>query len=128
VFVTANSEIESLPALTANSVWPSGTSAIAPWEPRFAPVPRPPLGTVPAYVSVPSFERANVATPLPAAEFVSVKTAACESASLCDALAAAGTATASSTAASTASFRVAICVSRVEGRRTPESPTVSGAS
>jgi hypothetical protein len=65
---------------------------------------------------------------LPAAKFVTVKTAACESASLCDALAAAGTAKAINAVASTASFRVVICVSRVEGRRTPESPTVSGAT
>ena len=63
-------EIELLPALTANSLCP--LTMIEPCEPRFAPVPRPPVATVPAGASVPSSARANTATAFPAAEFVSV--------------------------------------------------------
>ena len=67
---TRSRESVLLPALTAKSRSPSRT--MAPCEPSPAPVPFPPVATVPAGVSEPSFARSKTATALPDAAFVSV--------------------------------------------------------
>src|SRR6266566_4425029 len=62
----ANTDTSLEPALTANSQRPSSLSATAPCEPSAAPVPVPPVATVPAATSVPSAARSKTATALPA--------------------------------------------------------------
>ena len=67
---TRSIEIVLLPALTAKSRPSSRT--MAPCEPSPAPVPFPPVATVPAGESEPSFARSKIATAFPDAPFVSV--------------------------------------------------------
>src|SRR5205807_237551 len=64
--LTANTDTSLEPALTANSRRPSSLNETALCEPRLAPVPAPPVATVPAAVSLPSAPRVKTATALPA--------------------------------------------------------------
>src|SRR5256885_4887820 len=73
--LTLNTDTSLEPALTANSQRPSSLRVTALCEPRLAPVPVPPVETVPAAVSRPSAPRANTATALPPTWLVSVYTA-----------------------------------------------------
>src|SRR5213593_447837 len=70
-----NTDTSLDPALTAKSQRPSSLRVTALCEPRLAPVPVPPVETVPAAVSRPSAPRANTATALPPTWLVSVYTA-----------------------------------------------------
>src|SRR5439155_19452983 len=72
---TVNTDTSLEPALTAKSRRPSWLRTTAPCEPSPAPVPVPPVATVPAEVSRPSAPRAKTATALPATRVVSVHTA-----------------------------------------------------
>jgi hypothetical protein len=67
---TLKLEIESLPGLIANRRRPSSRRAL--WLPSPAPVPVPPVATLPAGEIVPSRSRSKIATSLPVAAFVSV--------------------------------------------------------
>src|SRR5256885_13727263 len=73
--LTLNTDTSLEPALTAKSQRPSSLRVTALCEPRLAPVPVPPVETVPAAVSRPSAPRANTATALPPTWLVSVYTA-----------------------------------------------------
>src|SRR5438105_8480238 len=72
---TANTDTSLEPALTANSQRPSSLRATAPCEPSPAPVPVPPVATLPAALSVPSAARVNTATLFPATWLVRAETA-----------------------------------------------------
>ena len=61
--------------MTANSRRRSLLSDTAPCEPRLAPVPVPPVATLPAEASLPSAPRVKAATALPPTWLVSVYTA-----------------------------------------------------
>src|SRR5207302_1499030 len=74
--LTLNTDTSLEPALTAKSQRPSSLRVTALCEPRLAPVPVPPVETVPAAVSRPSAPRANTATALPPTWLVSVDTGA----------------------------------------------------
>jgi hypothetical protein len=70
--VTWNAATSLEPASAASTVRPSSESATAPWEPRPALVPVPPVRYVATHVSEPSGARSSRCTALPEAEFVSV--------------------------------------------------------